>query len=356
MQYEDKLKYLEFLKNLVKDQTYVIMTYMTGVLPIAKYSSGSALNNFDEFNFINDTEFSDLFGFTEEEVKGLCSRYPYMKYENLEYWYDGYYCEDGQKLFNPRSVSNAFKKKKCLNYWTETGPMNEISECIEHNVDAVKKDIVDLVSDIPVKIKLQGYSATDKALKTRNNILSAMVIYGFLTYYNNQLYIPNHELMLKYEDVLSRKSMGGVNDIVEQSEHILEATLNKDEELLADMIEKSHDKEIDLFHYNDENSIACLLSLCYLYARNYYHIRREDKTGKGRCDMIFRPLNGMPAIIIELKVNGTPQEAINQIINKNYMQEVETCNEILLVGISYQSNSEHPEYKKHHVKIVSYQT
>ncbi len=347
-------KYLKFLKELTKDKSYIQLVYMTGILPIAKYSSGSDLNNFNEYNFINGFNYSEFFGFTEKEVKKLCDKYTHMKYDELEYWYDGYYSEDNKKLFNPRSVFKAMISGRCCNYWTETGPMSEISDCIENNVDAVKKDIIQLVSNIPVKIKLEGYSATNKELKTRNNILSAMVIFGFLTYHNGCLYIPNHELMLKYEEVLSRKSMGGVQDIVERSERILEATLNQDEEALAKMIEEAHDKEIDLFHYNDENSMACLLTLCYIKARDDYDIRREDKSGKGRCDMIFKPINDMPAIIIELKVNDTSESAIQQIIDKNYIQKVENNDEILLVGISYNTNSKHFEYKHHQVKIVKY--
>ncbi|MCD7893427.1 MAG: ATP-binding protein [Erysipelotrichaceae bacterium] len=351
---KDKEKYLDFLKDLVKDQNYVVLTYMTGILPIAKYTSGSSLNNFKEYNFLNDRKYSEFFGFTKDEILKLCQQYSYMKYEDLEYWYDGYYTKNNIKLFNPRSVYNAFDNEYCDNYWAETGPMNEIADCIKNNIDAVKKDIVQLVSGIPVKIKLEGYSATDKELKSRNNILSAMVIYGFLTYHDGCLYVPNHELMLKYEQVLAQKNMGGVHDIVERSERILEATLNKNEEILAQLIEESHDKEIDLFHYNDENSMACLLTLCYIKARDDYDIKREDKTGKGRCDMIFRPMSNEPAIIIELKVNDTPESAIDQIISKNYVQEVEKCDEIILVGISYNSDSTHPKYKKHQCKIVQY--
>ncbi|MCD7893595.1 MAG: ATP-binding protein [Erysipelotrichaceae bacterium] len=329
-------KYLKFLKELFKDMPYVQLAYMTGILPIAKYSSGSELNNFKEYNFINDRKYTAFFGFTELEVNQLCNEYSEISYQELEYWYDGYYTMDNKKLFNPRSVSNALSNGYCDNYWTETGPMSEISDCIKNNVDAVKKDIVQLVSGIPVKIKLEGYSATDKELKSRNNILSAMTIFGFLTYHHGCLYIPNHELMLKYEQVLSQKNMGGVYDVVKRSEQILEATLTQDEVTLAKMIEEAHDKEIDLFSYNNENSMACLLTLCYIKARDDYDIRREDKSGKGRCDMIFRPINDhMPAIIIELKVNDTPENALSQIIDKNYMQKVEDCSEILLVGIAY---------------------
>ncbi|MCD7893027.1 MAG: ATP-binding protein [Erysipelotrichaceae bacterium] len=355
MSEQDCISYMEFLKNLIKDKLSVRLAYMTGILPIVKYSSGSALNNFSEFNFINDRRYDEFFGFTEDEVKSLCIQYPQLKYEDLEYWYDGYYTSTGKKLFNPRSVSSAFDRCYCGNYWTSTGPMSEIADCIEDNVDDVRDDIVQLVAGVPVEIELMEYLEKDDNLDIRDEILSSMVIFGFLTYRDGYLYIPNHELMLKFEKILNRKDMGEYNEIVKQSKLILKATQEENEELLANMIEEAHDKEIDLFHYNDENSLACLLTVCYIYARKYYRIKREEATGKGRCDMIFVPQRShIPAIIIELKVNGTPHEAIDQIINKNYVDKVKDCKEILLVGISYNSNSEHAEYKKHHVKIEEY--
>lgn len=197
----DKNAYLKFLKNLLKDQPYVDLAYMTGILPIAKYSSGSELNMFDEFNFTNDNLYDDYFGFQEHEVIKLCDEHQTISYDELKQWYDGYFTSSGKSLFNPRSVSKAITRGICLNYWTETGPMNEIAECIEHNVDAVREDIVKLVAGIPIPIKLSGYSAAQLHLNTRDEILSAMVVYGFLSYYDGLLRIPNHELMEKFQSL-----------------------------------------------------------------------------------------------------------------------------------------------------------
>ncbi|MCD7809046.1 MAG: ATP-binding protein, partial [Erysipelotrichaceae bacterium] len=325
------------------------------ILPIVKYSSGSALNNFSEFNFINDRRYDEFFGFTEEEVESLCHQYPKLKYEDLEYWYDGYYTSTGKKLFNPRSVSSAIDREFCDNYWTSTGPMSEIADCIEDNVDDVRDDIVQLVADIPVEVDLMEYLEKDDNLDARDEILSSMVIFGFLTYHDDCLCIPNHELMLKFEKILSRKDMGDYNEIVRNSKRIFNATLDKDEEILAKMIEEAHDKEVDLFHYNDENSLACLLTVCYIYARKFYKVKREEATGKGRCDMIFIPQRSRyPAIIIELKVNSTPQEAIDQIINKNYVEKIKDYKNIILVGMTYNADSSHTEYKKNQCKIIQY--
>ena len=199
----DKVRYLKFLRNLLKGQAYVELAYMTGVLPITKYSSGSALNMFEEFSFLDDDVYDSLFGFTEDEVLLLCQKHTSVSFEEIKYWYDGYFTSDGRALFNPRSVNYALTRGKCRNYWTETGPMNEIADCIEHNVDEVREDIVNLVSGIPVEIRLNGYSASDLRLDSRDEILSAMVVFGFLSYHDLTLRIPNHELMEKFQTVFS---------------------------------------------------------------------------------------------------------------------------------------------------------
>jgi hypothetical protein len=332
----EKNHFLKFLKVLLKDQPYVDLAYMTGVLPIAKYSSGSELNMFDEYTFMNDNVYDCYFGFHEDEVRRLCEEKKTTSYEKLKKWYDGYYSSDGGSIFNPRSVSKALTRGVCLNYWTETGPMNEIADCIEHNVDEVREDIVKMVAGIPVEVELEGYSAVELQLNTRDEILSAMVVYGFLSYHDGNLQIPNHELMEKYQKVLSRDSMGEVKEIVDCSREMLDATLACNSDKVASILEEVHDREIPFLQYNDENALSCVITLCYLYARKDYEVEREIKSGKGYCDYLFLPKkSGKPAIILELKVDGTCQEAIDQIKERNYIQKVAKCGEVLLVGINY---------------------
>ena len=339
---KDKDDYLFFLKGLLKDQPYVDLAYMTGVLPIVKYSSGSELNMFREYNFMNDHTYEDYFGLNEDEVRELCKRYPNISYEELRRWYDGYYMTDGRHLFNPRSVNCALTDGVCLNYWTETGPMNEIADCIEHNVDEVRDDIVKMVAGIEVEVQLNGYSAAEPQLNTRDEILSAMVVFGFLSYYDGCLRIPNHELMEKFQNVLKRESFGEIKAIADNSKEIVEATLAMDEQKVAQLLEQVHDREISFLKYNDENSLSCVITLCYLYARNYYEVRREEKSGKGYCDYLFTPKRkGRPAMILELKFGHSSEQAITQIKQKNYIQQVENYEEILLVGISYDGEKHH---------------
>lgn len=199
-----KAAYLDFLKGLLKDQPYVDLVYMTGVLPIAKHSSGSELNMFEEFSFMNDSEFDRYFGFDEDEVKELCRKAGTLSFDEVKYWYDGYFTSDGKSLFNPRSVNFALTRGKCLNYWTETGHMNEVADCIEHNVDEVREDIVKMVADIPVAVRLKGYSASELQLNTRDEILSAMVVYGFLSYHDGYVKIPNREIKERFQDARDR--------------------------------------------------------------------------------------------------------------------------------------------------------
>lgn len=346
---ENKIHFILFLKSMLKDKPYVDLAYMTGVLPIVKYSSGSELNMFWEYNFMNDQTFEEYFGLTEDEVKRLCRRHKAVSYEELSWWYDGYRMSDGRHLFNPRSVNRALTDRVCRNYWTETGPMNEIADCIEHNVSEVREDIVKMVAGIPVETELEGYSAAELRLDTRDEILSAMVVYGFLSYYDGKLTIPNHELMEKYQKVLSRDSMGEVKTIVTRSKEMLEATLECNESRVAQLLEQAHDMEIPFLMYSDENSLSCVITLCYLYARRFYSILREEKSGKGYCDYLFLPKKpGYPPIILELKAGKTPEEALQQIKAKNYLQRAQPYGKALLVGISYDKE------KRHQCKIERY--
>lgn len=128
-----------------------------------------------------------------------------------------------------------------------------------------------------------------KQLDTRDEILSAMVVFGFLSYHDGILRIPNHELMMKFQSILSRNSMGEVKEIVKQSKEMLEATLTGDEDKVASILEEIHDREIPFLNYNDENSLSCVITLSYLKARDYYGIQRESKSGKGYVDYLFLP-------------------------------------------------------------------
>ena len=179
---------MSFLRDLLKDMPYVMFVYITGILPIAKYSSGSELNMFVEFTMAKSPAFSDYFGFTEDEVTELYNRYltrctkPHITRDGLRLWYNGYHTAAGERVYNPRSVVFALLYDNLANYWTSAGPYDEIYYYIEHNINDVKDDLALMVSGASVPAKIQEYAATSMNLQTKDEIFSAMVVYGFLSY------------------------------------------------------------------------------------------------------------------------------------------------------------------------------
>lgn len=116
---EIQKQYLDFLRNLLKDQPYVSLAYMTGILPIKKYGVHSALNMFTEYSMTDQDVFEEYTGFTESEVKTLCNLFD-MGFDELSSWYDGYQLIRFQHVYNPKSVVEAMRRGRCSSYWTAT--------------------------------------------------------------------------------------------------------------------------------------------------------------------------------------------------------------------------------------------
>lgn len=362
----DKEKYVAFLSNLLKDRPYVVLSYMTGILPIAKYSSGSELNMFAEFTMVNSPMFGEYFGFTDDEVDDLYRRYivecdrqhkeKSVTRKGLRDWYNGYYTKSGERVYNPRSVVFALQFNNLANYWTSSGPYDEIYYYIRNNISDVRDDLALMISGESVTAKIQEYAATSMNLSTRDEIYSAMVVYGFLSYLNGKVCIPNRELMEKFDELLVKnESLGYVYRLAKESEKMLKATLAGDTLTMERILEFAHNTEVPLLSYNHETELSAIVNLVYLAARDSYRVEREDKAGTGYVDFIFYPYDTTADyIILELKVDHTPDEAIAQIIDKKYAlkfmpklagQKIYT-GRILAVGIGYWKES-----KKHSCKV-----
>jgi len=337
----DKQDYLTFLKNLLKDQPYVSFAYMTGVLPIASASSGSSLNMFFEHNMAKSLEYNDYFGFTQTEVDALYERYAEqcnkigaerrIALEDIHKWYNGYTSESGEPIYNPRSVVGALSSNKLASYWTRTGPMDEVFHYIRNNIGDVREDIVRLAAGDTVSAKVQEYAATQMRTESRGEILSAMVVYGFLTFEIDAgfwkgsqwrvLRIPNLEIRLQFESALEKREMGYVYRFAMASEKMLKATLAGDIMTMEAILTTAHDTEIPILRYNDEGDLAALVNLVYLAARNSHEPRREANAGAGRADVIYYPYDHSgTGFVIELKVDDTPESAIQQIKDRRYAQ------------------------------------
>lgn len=353
---KDKQQYLLFLKGLLKDQPYVSLAYMTGILPIAKYSSGSELNMFWEYSMIAQERFSKYFGFTETEVGRLFERYmentenPCVTREGLRSWYNGYHTASGERVYNPRSVVTALENNQLGNYWTSSGPYDEIFYYIKKNVDDVREDLVLMCAGEAVETRVQEYAAVSMNLQTKSEIFSAMVVYGFLSYENGKVSIPNKELMDKFSDMMQKEStLGYVYRLAKESDRMLKATLAGDTKTMAEILEYAHDTETPLLSYSHETELAAVVNLVYLSARDRYEVQREDKSGIGFVDFIFYPRADKreDCIILELKVDHTPEEAVHQIKEKKYAlrfqgklgEKPEYTGRILAVGIGYERDT-----------------
>ncbi len=361
---KDKANFTKFLSNLLKDKAYVELAYMTGILPIAKYSSGSELNMFFEYSMAARVKYNEYFGFTDEEVDRLFDKYlevekePQVTREGLKLWYDGYQTAGGEKLYNPRSVVGALSDNQLGSYWTSSGPYDEIFYYIRANVDAVKDDVGLMIADNPVPAKVQEYAATSMELKTRDEIFSAMVVYGFLNYENGYVSIPNKELMDQFAEVVQREpSMGNVYQLAKESGRMLAATKAGDTKTMAELLEYAHNTHSPMQAYSNEAELASIIRWVYLKALDFYRIEREDKAGVGYVDFIFYPyVKSDDAIIIELKVNHTAEEAIQQIKDRQYAlrfegkfgEKQEYTGRILAVGIAYHKDD---EKKRHECRV-----
>ena len=361
---KDKANFTKFLSNLLKDKAYVELAYMTGILPIAKYSSGSELNMFFEYSMAARVKYNEYFGFTDEEVDRLFDKYlevekePQVTREGLKLWYDGYQTAGGEKLYNPRSVVGALSDNQLGSYWTSSGPYDEIFYYIRANVDAVKDDVALMIADNPVPAKVQEYAATSMELKTRDEIFSAMVVYGFLNYENGYVSIPNKELMDQFAEVVQREpSMGNVYQLAKESGRMLAATKAGDTKTMTELMEYAHNTHSPMQAYSNEAELASIIRWVYLKALDFYRIEREDKAGVGYVDFIFYPyVKSDDAIIIELKVNHTAEEAIRQIKDRQYAlrfegkfgEKQEYTGRILAVGIAYHKDD---EKKRHECRV-----
>lgn len=277
--------FLEFLRNLLKDQPYVALAYMTGVLPIKKYSTGSALNMFKEYTMLRDSFFEESFGFTEDEVRNLCERQSALTMDEIRDWYNGYQTTGGARLYNPRSVVCAFEDGVCQSYWTRTGKLDEVLFFLRYNIGEVRDDIVKMVNNMSVRIDIKKeYCAGQESPANRKDIYSAMIIYGLLSYHDGELSIPNKEIMLEFEAALEDDDFGYVAELVRNSNEILNATLEKRGDAVASYLHNIHNSELPILKYNDENSLSCVVTLAYLSARNKYKVEREEKSGKGYAD------------------------------------------------------------------------
>ena len=347
--------YVNLLRRLFKgsNTTQVFAAvYMTGILPIKKYNTQSALNSFMEYSMVEPMNMGLYFGFTRDEVRALASKHG-MDFDELEKWYDGYQIGEERSMFNPNSVMMAIRGHRCRSFWASTGAYDAVASYIKLNFGGLKDDIIFMLSGGRCKVNPTKFQNDMSIITSRDDVLTVLIHLGYLSYdwRKSMCYIPNREVAGEMVNAIEANNWQPVVRALEDSERLLQATLEGDEEAVANGIDKVHDDNTSILSYNDENSLACVLSIAYYYARNDYVVHRELATGKGFADLVLIPRKNVesPAVILELKYNKDADSAIEQIKRRQYPAKVEQyANNLLLVGINYDKQT-----KQHTCRIES---
>ncbi len=224
-----QMKYLDFLRSLLKDQSYVALAYMTGILPIKKYGKHSALNMFTEISMTDPRKYAEFTGFTEIEVRTLCNEYK-MPFDETKRWYDGYNLM-GISIYNPRSVIMSMTGGYFNNYWTSTETYEALKVYIEMNFDGLKDTIIELIAGKKAIIDTTTFSNDMVTFETKDDVLTLLVHLGYLTYdfYTKEVSIPNYEISEQFASTIKVMGWSEVANSLKQSDELLKATLNCEE-------------------------------------------------------------------------------------------------------------------------------
>ncbi|MGN0309494.1 MAG: AAA family ATPase [Bacteroides sp.] len=335
-------EYVELLRRLFKgSQTdYVFsVVYITGILPIKRYNTQSALNNFEEYTMLSPAQLAPYFGFREEEVATLCAQKG-MDVAEMKRWYDGYQLGAERSIYNPYAVMRALKRGAFESYWASTNTFESLKRYITMNFEGLKDDIVSALSDVPVRVNSLRFSNDMHKVSCKDDVLTLLCHLGYLSYnaQTKRANIPNYEVRQEFETAVADTGWTGVTDALGQSEHLLACVLTGDADAVANGVDEVHRQNTSVLKYNDENALACVLSLAFYTARSRFWMIRELPTGKGFADIVLLPRRDvdMPAILLELKYDKDAPSAISQIKRQDYVDALaHYVGEVILVGINY---------------------
>ena len=346
-------KYIRLLRGLFKS-TNAMSTfagvYMTGILPIKKYKTQSALNNFHEYSVVQPGPMAECFGFTSNEVRELCEKHN-MNYDLMEEWYDGYMIGGCSKMFNPTSVMTALYNQYCDSYWANTGAYDTVATYISMNFDGLKDDVLQLLAGESCSVDTASFQNDLNVVRSKDDVLTSLIHLGYLSYDRDSrtCRIPNREVSTEFKNaIVTETGWDVIATAIKQSERLLKDTIDGKADAVANAIDAIHSDNTSVLQYNDENSLACVLTIAYYTARKDYLMIRELPTGKGFADIVLlpRPNTKQPAVVLELKFNHSADTAIAQIHKKHYTDSLlQYTGDVVLVGINYDKTTKLHECK-----------
>ena len=345
-------KFIEFLRGLFKSddgKACFALAYLTGILPIKKYNSQSALNNFDEYNMLSSGNFAPYFGFTEDEVAEIVKS-PDCKvsHHDLKEWYEGYKIK-GIDIYNPNSVCKAISRNECISYWSGTSSNEEVVRLINMDFDGIKEDIINLIEGDEVTFSCANFQNDMVTLKDKNDVFSLLVCLGYLgcaetkNQFRKVAYVPNAEIKAVLMDIVRGQNWYERIETIKRSENLLKAIKELDGTTVAEIIQEIHNSSaVSLLDYNDEESLTyCVMTGLLWSTLDDYSYHREDQAGKGRVDLVYEPLTRRhPLILIEFKYDGSAEDAIAQIKKQEYFKRYTgQYRNIIIVGINYSTKT-----------------
>ncbi len=336
-------EYVQLLRGLFKggtatDET-IAAAYMTGILPIKKYGTESALTDFQEFTMTSPAKLAKYVGFTEEEVKSLCQQY-HMDFDSMQTWYDGYSFSKIQHVYSPNSVMLAIRNEEFQNYWTASETYESLKKYIEMDFDGLKGAIVRMLGGEAVRVKISTFQNDLTSFHNKDDVLTLLIHLGYLAYDSRtqKATIPNLEVADAFGDAVSGTGWEYVAAAIQDSDDLLEATVQGNCEKVAFALERAHESIASVLEYNNEASLSAAIMLAYYTARRQYEIIRELPAGKGFADLAFLPRRNTdyPALIIELKYDKDADSAMKQIKERRYDGQMKQYfGKLLMVGVNY---------------------
>lgn len=349
-------EYIIFLRSLFKSSWTDLVfeaAYITGILPIKKYGTQSAMTDFKEYTMLSPKKLAEYVGFTETEVKTLCAQ-SHLDFGEMKRWYDGYSFSRVKSVYNPNSVMEAVKSEEYGSYWTQTETYATLQLYIDMDEDGLKQSIVQMLGGGNIKIDPGSFQNDMTTIKSKDDVLTLLVHLGYLAYDadTKSVHIPNEEVREEFVRAVTIGKHTEVARLIRNSENLLEATLNLDERMVASVIEEAHKAGTAPTFYNNEQALRSIIRIAYISCVDEFFTIEELPSGHGYADVVFFPkkTSSMPLMLIELKWNKTDQGAISQIKNNDYPQALKDYGgKMLLVGINFD-----PKSKKHTCKIEIY--
>lgn len=349
-------KFIDLLRSLFKSddgQACFHLAYLTGILPIKKYNSQSALNNFKEYNMLSPEPYEKYFGFTEDEITEIVkSPYCSLTHEDLKTWYEGYKLNKVD-IYNPNSVVSAVSDKKCKSYWSGTSSNKEVVRLINMNFDGIKNDILNLIAGAKIMFDYETFQNDMVSIENKDQLFSLLVCLGYLGCEEKGdgstcrlAYVPNREIRSALSSIVRKQSWYTSSSIIERSETLFGAIASMDAERTAKIVQEIHNSpNVSLLRYNSEEALVFCVIAGLMWRTEYdYESYRELQSGKGAIDLVYVPRwsDDLPIMLIEFKRDASAEEALEQIKAKDYPSrycESECTNDILMIGLSYNSKT-----------------